>query len=88
MIKQIFVVKPGTISKEDKATIKEAGCIVIEHEQPETVKIQNVPEHLPFVYTNCYTCGDRIYLTEERMKALKQNKKSFCCSHGHYQSYS
>lgn len=40
-MKQIVVVKTGSISKEDKDTLLKNGCIVIENKNPSTVKIIN-----------------------------------------------
>jgi hypothetical protein len=35
----ILPVKPGTISAEDKAALREIGVLVIEHEHPSEIRI-------------------------------------------------
>lgn len=35
----LLPVKPGTMSAEDKATLREAGVVVVEHEEPETLRL-------------------------------------------------
>jgi hypothetical protein len=35
----IMPVKIGTLSAEDKAALREAGVIVIEHENPESIRL-------------------------------------------------
>lgn len=35
----LLPVKPGSLSAEDKAMLREAGVIVIEHESPETLRL-------------------------------------------------
>lgn len=88
MDRQIIIVKPKSISSKDKEKLTKAGNIVITANSPYDVTIKEPPaETLEFTYTNCYTCGDRIYITKERMSALKQNKKTFYCSQGHPQVY-
>jgi hypothetical protein len=54
---------------------------------PHEVSFHKTEEKLPYVFTNCYTCGERIYLLEERMNALKKNYKTFYCSQGHNQAF-
>lgn len=35
----LLPVKAGTISAEDKAALREAGVVVVEHEAPETLRL-------------------------------------------------
>lgn len=35
----LLPVRPGSLSAEDKALLREAGVIVIEHESPETLRL-------------------------------------------------
>lgn len=35
----LLPVTPGSLSADDKATLREAGVIVIEHEHPETLRL-------------------------------------------------
>ena len=35
----LLPVKSGTISAEDKAALREAGVVVVEHEAPETLRL-------------------------------------------------
>jgi hypothetical protein len=35
----LLPVKPGSLSKEDKAALREVGVIVIEHDNPETLRL-------------------------------------------------
>lgn len=45
IMKQIIVVKPKSLSKEDIHKLQENGMIVIEHERPDEVKIKiGIPE--------------------------------------------
>lgn len=87
MSKQIVVVKPKTLSSKDKAKLTKEGNVVIEHEKGFEIIYHQDEEHLPFVYTNCYTCGCRIYMQREVMVALKANYHSFYCVYGHSQAY-
>jgi hypothetical protein len=87
MEKQIIIVKPKSLSPKDKEKLTKAGNIVIEHENSENVIFKKNSEVFEIVYTNCYKCGERIYLTTERLSALKFSKSSFFCSHGHSQAY-
>lgn len=87
MSKQIIVVKPKTLNSKDKAKLTKEGNIVIEHENAFEITYHQEEEHLPHVYTNCYTCGCRIYMLKETMAAFKANHKYFCCVFGHHQAY-
>ncbi len=35
----LLPVKPGTMSADDKATLREVGVVVVEHEEPETLRL-------------------------------------------------
>jgi ATP phosphoribosyltransferase regulatory subunit HisZ len=35
----LLPIKPGTMSAKDKATLREAGVVVVEHEKPETLRL-------------------------------------------------
>lgn len=87
MSSQIIVIKPKSMSSADRAKLTKAGNIVVEHTNPGEVVYRQQEEHLPYVYTNCCVCGDRIYVLKERMSALKSKKKTFYCSQGHGQSF-
>lgn len=43
-MKQIIVVKPNSISEEQKQFLKENNCIVIEHPNPSEVRIISLTE--------------------------------------------
>lgn len=89
MIKQLIVVKPGTLSAKDKEKITKAGHVVIEHPEPHVIQYKNFEqeEYLPYIYCNCYKCGERIYLLKERDAQLRRTKNSFFCSQGHSQAF-
>ena len=91
MDKEIVIIKPGTLSVKDKEKLTKSGRLVIEHSNPDTVIFRKSTSDFEYtsklVFTNCYACGERIYLTQERLTALKESKKVFFCSHGHSQSY-
>lgn len=81
----IVITKPKTLTESDKIKLSSHGLIIIEAEKESDVIFKDLS--IDFVYTNCYTCGDRIYVTKERMDALTTNKKTFYCSHGHPQNF-
>lgn len=85
---QIIIVKPKTLSAQDKAKLTKAGNIVIEHEKPHEINYHETEEKLPYLYTSCAACGERIYLLKERLSALQKNGWPFFCSHGHENKYS
>lgn len=87
MEKQIIIVKPKTLSPKDKEKLTKAGNIVIEHEKAHEINYHNGADSLEFTYTNCYSCGDRIYVTKERMTVLRNSKERFYCPQGHGQAY-
>lgn len=41
-MKQIVIVTPGSISKDDKETLKQNDIICIEHQNPHQVRIINI----------------------------------------------
>lgn len=87
-MKQIIVVKPGTLKPKDKEKLSKDGNIVIEHPEPHGgLAFKNFEEAPPMTFTNCYTCGERIHMTNERNLALITSKVAFYCSHGHRQVY-
>ena len=86
-MKQIIIVKPKTLSSKDKAKLTREGNIVIEHEKAWEISYHQEEEHLPHVFTNCCTCGSRIYMLKEVMAALRSNHQSFYCVHGHSNVY-
>jgi hypothetical protein len=87
MSKQIIIVKPKTLSPKDKEKLTKDGNVVIEHPNAAEVVFRQVVEQLPYVVTNCATCGERIYMLSERVAVLRTNKKNFYCSQGHCQSF-
>lgn len=87
-MKQVVIVKPGTLKPKDKEKLYKAGNIVIEHEKPLEVTFKTLNEQADnYVFSNCSSCGERIYVLSERLSALKSGKKLFYCSHGHSQHY-
>ena len=90
MSKQIIVVKPKSLSPKDKEKLTKAGNIVIEQAELSGM-IRFYPtqgeEIVKYLYTNCCVCGDRIYVTEERLCALKEKKETFSCPQGHKQNF-
>jgi len=87
MEKKIIVVKPKTLSPKDKAKLTKAGNIVVEHPAPGDIIYKAPVEQIEFVYTCCSYCGERCYMTKERMSALRMGKAKFYCTHGHPMSY-
>lgn len=85
--KQIIVVKPKSLSPKDKEKLTKAGNIVIEHEKADEVVFKIAPEAIPYVFINCAGCGDRVYLTQERLDALMLSGNDFYCNRGHRLSY-
>lgn len=80
--KKVLFIKLGSISRNDKAKLTKAGYVVIMSSVDDPIIVQkSEPPHL--IFTNCYSCGERVYMTEERLTALKENGKGFYCSHGH-----
>lgn len=89
MENNIIVVKPNSLKSKDKEKLTKAGNIVIELQELHTgINIISNEIRIKYEFTCCYSCGERIYLTEERHKALKVSKKIFYCSFGHSQSFS
>jgi hypothetical protein len=87
MSKQIIIVKPKSLSPKDKEKLTKAGHVVIEHEDSSQVVFKAIPEPLPYVFINCSSCGDRMYMTSERFETLKKNGLAFYCTHGHESRY-
>lgn len=58
----ILPVKPGTLTKADKAELKKAGVIVVEHESPGELRL--------ITPTATVSSGDLLYCA---MKALRTN---------------
>ncbi len=56
----ILPVKPGTLTKADKAELKKAGVIVVEHENPSELRL--------ITPTTQVSSGDMLYCA---MKALR-----------------
>lgn len=88
-MKNLIIVKPGTLKPSDKQKLTKAGNIVIEHPEPHTgIAQKNIEGSNDFYkHENCVRCGERVYMLSERIEALKKNKGSFYCSHGHCQSF-
>lgn len=87
MDKQIVIIKPGSLSPKDKWKLSRAGNIVIEHDKSFEITFKPITEPIEISFILCAYCGERIYLTKERMGILKQNHITFYCSQGHGQSY-
>lgn len=91
MSKQIIIVKPGTLTGKDKEKLTKDGNLVVEHENSSEFVFKTNPDPPPppleFDYVCCYRCGDRIYLTKERLGAIKKNGYSFYCPQGHSQAF-
>lgn len=85
MEKKLIIVKPNTLSPKDKEKLTKKDYIVIEHPLPSEFKVLPSQDVVTYKTINCASCGDRIYLTEERLKALKENNYSFYCPQGHQQ---
>src|SRR5688572_13236539 len=80
--KKVLFIKRGSISSRDKAKLTKEGYVVIMSSVADPIIIQKAdPPNL--VFTNCYTCGERIYMTDERLTALKQSHEGFSCTYGH-----
>ncbi len=88
-MKNLIIVKPGTLKSTDKQKLTKAGNIVIEHPDPHYGISQKVIDDCgdKYIYTNCYSCGDRIYMLSERLKAIQVSKTTFYCNRGHSQVY-
>lgn len=54
-MKQIIVVKPNSITKESKLLLKEEDVIVIEHENPNEVRVINTIDG--FVSDDVFNCA-------------------------------
>jgi len=80
-MKDIIIVHDGTLSQRDREKLSKNGSVVVECKDPSKITFKPIP--LPYTFLNCYTCGDRIYITEERLAALRINGKIFYCSQGH-----
>lgn len=85
----LIVVKPKTLSLKEKTKLEKLGFIVVEHNDPDSFKykLPTIEPSEQYVYTNCYTCGCRIYLLKEQLAALKNNYHTFYCYLGHNQAY-
>jgi len=88
MESRIVVIKPKSLTPKDKFKLSKKGFTVIEcadhigglnfKEQSETIKYE---------FINCANCGERIYMTIERVAVLRVNKRTFYCAQGHLQSF-
>lgn len=87
MEKQIIIIKPKSLSPKDKEKLTKAGNIVIEHDKSYEITFRPHQNTDEYVYTNCSSCGERVYLLSERLRALKTGKSRFYCSHGHEMRY-
>lgn len=83
--KNIITIKPKSLSPKDKEKLTKAGNIVIESETP--LKIENTST-VEIVYINCASCGERIYMAEDKLNYFKVKGDSFYCTHGHAQGFS
>lgn len=82
----LFLVKPGTFSKTDKAKLIKNGAVVVEHPEPGYVRMIDLVK-TRVVSTRCLSCGENIYMTQEKMDALKavQRKTFYClCGQGQF----
>lgn len=86
MEKKIIIIKPKSLSLKDKEKLTKAGNIVIEHENTSEIVFKNSQSD-EYVYVNCSTCGDRIYMLTERVSSLRSGGKDFYCSRGHISCY-
>lgn len=87
MRKKIIIVKPKTLSSKDKEKLSDNGNVVVEHPSPESVRILNQNDSVEYTYIKCLNCGDRIYMTTDRIEALKKSHVSYYCPQGHGQYY-
>lgn len=87
MEKQIIIIKPKSLSSKDKEKLTKAGNVVIEHEKSFEINYHNPISTEVVVFDNCSTCGERIYMTQDKLISLKKYKSSFYCNNGHHQSY-
>jgi len=83
----ILLVRRNAITPKDKAKLEKAGKIVIEYTQYGDVQFLHKGEQMEYEFVNCANCGDRIYLTKERLANLRKNGVEFFCSHGHNNYY-
>lgn len=85
---EIIYSKTGNLTISEKKKLEKLGKSVIVVKELSSIKTEkqlfNFDE---YVFDNCYSCGDRIYLTKSRMEALKKSKKTFYCPQGHNQVY-
>ena len=92
MSKHIAIVKPGTLKSKDKEKLSKNGFIVIETSETYNVQIKEISEEsknesFKLVFDPCVSCGERIYMPQERLDALKKSRQSFYCTRGHSQSF-
>lgn len=87
MENQIIVIKPKSLSSKDKAKLTKAGNIVIEAKNENDIYFPKQGEVLKLSHLNCCSCGERIYLLQERIDALKNGDEYFHCSRGHSQAF-
>lgn len=89
MDKTLILIHPNSISSKDKEKLTKLGNVVIETANLSDISFRVIEtvNSLTFEYTNCITCGDRIYMTKERFVALKLSHELFFCPQGHSQKY-
>lgn len=86
---KIITTKPKMLSRATIEKLEKNNFLVIESPEVFGINIKDaeVATNLYYVFTTCCSCGDRIYVTNERMSALKTGKKTFYCPQGHSQSF-
>jgi hypothetical protein len=81
-MKQLIVVKPKTLSSKDKEKLTKNGHLVIEHPNPTDMVYKNFVES-NLNYAICFTCGGRVYMTQEKLSAYKISGNPYYCMYGH-----
>lgn len=81
MSKQVMIIKPGTVSGKDKEKLSKSGYVVIEHPEPDNVKIiMPVSEirgddlMMAALFGLQNSSISKQYFAEELWKRLKQNE--------------
>jgi len=87
MEKQIIIIKPKSLSSRDKTKLTKAGNIVIEHKKANEINYRSNADTVEYDHQLCITCGERIYMTKEKISILRMYKRKYYCSNGHNQQF-
>lgn len=83
----ILYSKKGNLTITEKKKLEKTGKTVIEVKELSDIKSSSFFDTQNIVYKNCYTCGEKIWISSQRLEALKRSGNTHYCSFGHAQYY-